>query len=53
MSKQGCATIPRSSSDHLRIDDTRSYRFTLTVNVERGHPAYDDPSGPPTQRGER
>lgn len=23
--------------------DTRSYRFTLTVNVEPGHPAYDDP----------
>jgi len=25
------------------MDDTRSYRFTLTVDVERGHPAYDDP----------
>lgn len=24
-------------------NDTRSYRFTLTVNVEPGHPAYDDP----------
>ena len=24
-------------------DDTRCYRFTLTVNVEPGHPAYDDP----------
>jgi hypothetical protein len=23
--------------------DTRSYRFTLTVDVEPGHPAYDDP----------
>lgn len=23
--------------------DTRTYRFTLTVNVEAGHPAYDDP----------
>lgn len=22
---------------------TRTYRFTLTVNVEPGHPAYDDP----------
>jgi hypothetical protein len=24
-------------------NDTRSYRFTLTVNVEPLHPAYDDP----------
>lgn len=24
-------------------DDTRCYRFTLTVNIEPGHPAYDDP----------
>jgi len=24
-------------------NDTRSYRFTLTVDVEPGHPAYDDP----------
>jgi hypothetical protein len=23
--------------------ETRSYRFTLTVNVEPGHPSYDDP----------
>ena len=22
---------------------TRTYRFTITVNVEPGHPAYDDP----------
>jgi hypothetical protein len=25
------------------MDDTRSYRFTLTVDVKRGHPAFDDP----------
>lgn len=24
-------------------DDTRTYRFTLFVNVEPGHPAFDDP----------
>lgn len=24
-------------------NDTRTYRFTLTVDVEPGHPAYDDP----------
>lgn len=24
-------------------DSTRTYRFTLTVNVELGHPAYHDP----------
>lgn len=24
-------------------NDTRTYRFTLTVAVEPGHPAYDDP----------
>lgn len=24
-------------------NDTRSYRFTLTVDVEPGHPAYDGP----------
>jgi len=24
-------------------NDTRGYRFTLTVNVEPGHPASDDP----------
>lgn len=24
-------------------DRTRTYRFTLTVNVESGHLAYDDP----------
>jgi hypothetical protein len=24
-------------------DGTRTYRFTLTVNVETEHPAYDDP----------
>lgn len=23
--------------------DTRTYRFTLFVNVEPGHPAFDDP----------
>lgn len=35
---------PRSSSEHRPMtNDTRSYRFTLTVNVEPGHPAYDDP----------
>lgn len=22
---------------------TRTYRFVITVEVERGHPAYDDP----------
>ena len=35
---------PRSSSEHRPMtNDTRSYRFTLTVNVEPLHPAYDDP----------
>lgn len=24
-------------------NDTRTYRFTLTVDVEPGHPAYGDP----------
>lgn len=24
-------------------DITRSYNFTITFNVEPGHPAYDDP----------
>ena len=24
-------------------NDTRTFRFTLTVDVEPGHPAYDDP----------
>lgn len=24
-------------------NDTRTYRFALTVDVEPGHPAYDDP----------
>lgn len=24
-------------------NETRSYRFTITLNVEPGHPAYDDP----------
>lgn len=24
-------------------NDTRSYRFTLTINIEPGHLAYDDP----------
>ncbi|MGE3621991.1 MAG: hypothetical protein AB7L84_16170 [Acidimicrobiia bacterium] len=24
-------------------NDTRTYRFTLTVDIEPGHPAYDDP----------
>ena len=23
--------------------ETRRYRFTLTVDIEPGHPAYDDP----------
>lgn len=32
------------SSDHRVMDDrTRTYRFTLTVNVEAGHHGYDDP----------
>ena len=35
---------PRSSSEHRPMTkDTHGYRFTLTVNVEPGHPAYDDP----------
>ena len=29
--------------------DTRTYRFTLTVDVEPGHPAYDDPEWEPTE----
>ncbi len=33
--------IPKSQVGHSPV--TRSYRFTLTVNVEPGHPAYDDP----------
>jgi hypothetical protein len=24
-------------------EETRTYRFTITFNVEPGHPAYDDP----------
>ena len=33
-----------SSDDDRRMEpDTRIYRFTLTGNVEPGHPAYDDP----------
>jgi hypothetical protein len=35
---------PVISSDHRGMDDrTRTYRFTLTVNVEAGHRAYGDP----------
>lgn len=33
-----------ASSDDQRMGaDTRSYKFTITFNVEPGHPAYDDP----------
>lgn len=32
------------SSDHVRMDaDVRRYRFVITVDVDPGHPAYDDP----------
>ena len=44
MPGERCSTTPRSSSEHRPMtNDTRSYLFTLTVNVEPGHPAYDDP----------
>lgn len=36
--------LARTSSDHRAMaNDTRTFRFTLTVDVEPGHPAYDDP----------
>lgn len=32
------------SSDHVDMDPSlRRYRFTITVDVEPDHPAYDDP----------
>ena len=44
MPGERCSTTPRSSSEHRPMTkDTHGYRFTLTVNVEPGHPAYDDP----------
>lgn len=32
-----------SSSDHVRMTSKRRYRFVITVDVDPGHAAYDDP----------
>lgn len=45
----GQIAIPSSINETNSRDDgimestTRTYRFVLTVQVEPGHPAYDDP----------